>query len=31
VASEASIWRDEQSSAFDAWLADRPDVSALLA
>ena len=30
VASSASIWRDEQSRAFTAWLADRPDLCELL-
>jgi uncharacterized protein (UPF0276 family) len=30
VASRASIWRDEQSRAFNAWLADRPDLCELL-
>ena len=31
VASRASIWRDEQSRAFNGWLADRPDLCELIA
>src|SRR5262249_37804472 len=31
IVSRASIWRDEQSRAFDEWLAERPDVRALVA
>ena len=31
VASRASIWRDEQSRAFNEWLADRPDLRELVA
>jgi uncharacterized protein len=31
VASRASIWRDEQSRAFNAWMADRSDLCELIA
>ena len=31
VASNASIWRDEQSRSFNEWLADRPDLCELVA
>ena len=30
MVSRASIWRDEQSCAFNEWLADRPDVRELV-
>lgn len=30
VASRASIWRDEQSRAFNEWLADRPDLHEII-